>query len=84
MKMLKQKKKLKAFKSNVSFSSSLSKINNALIDNAEDLDIFIPMFNLLEYSQNYLMKSQSLWNYYRDEVNDVNDNASIGRSFKYN
>ena len=30
------------------------------------------------------MKSGSLWNYYRDEVNNVKDNASHGKSFKYN
>ena len=29
------------------------KINNTLIDNAEDLDIVTPMYNLLEYSRNY-------------------------------
>ena len=41
------------------------------------------MYNLLEYSQNYSMTSGSFWNYYRDEIDDVNDNASDGRSFKY-
>ena len=30
----------------------------------------MPMYNLLEYSGNYSMTSGSLWNYYRDEVND--------------
>ena len=34
------------------------------------------MYNLLEYSQNYSMTSGSLWNYYRDEIDDVDDNAS--------
>ena len=37
------------------------------------------MYNLLEYSDNYSMKSGNLWNYYRDEVNDdqnENDNAN--------
>ena len=33
------------------------------------------MHNLLEYSHNYSMISESLWNYYRDEINDdVNEN----------
>ena len=41
------------------------------------------MYNLLEYTQNYCMTSWSLWNYYRDEINDVNDNASDGEPFKY-
>ena len=31
----------------------------------------MPMFNLLEYSQNYSMTSGSLWNYYRDEIEDL-------------
>ena len=30
----------------------------------------MPMYNLLEYSNNYSMTSRSLWIYYRDEVND--------------
>ena len=42
-----------AFKNNASFTSCISKINNTPIDNAEDLDIVIPMYNLLEYSKNY-------------------------------
>ena len=33
------------------------------------------MYNLLEYSDNYSMASESLWNYHRDETNDdVNEN----------
>ena len=42
-----------AFKNNASFTNCISKINNVLIDNAEDLDIVMPMYNLLEYSKNY-------------------------------
>ena len=38
---------------NAPFTSSISKINNTLIDNAEDLDIVMPMYNLIEYSKNY-------------------------------
>ena len=57
------------FKNNTPFRSCISKINNTLIDNAEDLDIVMPMNNLLEYIKNFSMRSGSLWNYYRDEVN---------------
>ena len=39
--------------------------------------------NLLAYNQNYSMTSGSLWNYYRDEIDDVGDNASNGKPFKY-
>ena len=52
-------------------------------DNADDLDIAMPMYNLLEYSQNYFMTSGSLWNYHRDKIDDVDDNASDGKSFEY-
>ena len=50
-----------------------------MLDNAEDLDIAMSRYNLLEHSDNYSMTSESLWNYYRDEVNDAaneNDNAN--------
>ena len=49
------------------FRPGISKINNTFIDNAEDLDIVMPMYNLLEYSDNYSITSRSLWNFYRDE-----------------
>ena len=45
------------------------KINNILIDNAEDLDIVMHMYNLIEYSKNYKKTTGSLWNYYRDKPN---------------
>ena len=35
-------------------------MNNRFVDNAEDLDIVIPLYNLLEYSGNYSMTSESL------------------------
>ena len=40
-----------AFKNNTPFFSCISKINNTLIDNAEDLDIVMLMYNFLEYSK---------------------------------
>ena len=57
------------FKNNAPFISCISKFNDTLIDNAEDLDIVMPMYNLLECSKNYLKTSESLWNYLRDETN---------------
>ena len=41
------------------------------------------MYDLLEYSQSYSMTSGSLWNCYRDEIDDVDDNASDSKSFEY-
>ena len=69
-----------AFKNNAPFTNCISKINNVLIDNAEDLDIVTPMYNLLEYSKNYRKTTRSLWNYYRDEPNNLllnNYNADL-------
>ena len=65
------------FKNNSPFKSCISKINSTFIENPEDLDTIMAMYNLLEYSDSYSMTSRSLWNYYRDEINDdanVNDN----------
>ena len=40
-------------KNNAPFINCISKINGVKIDNAEDLDVVMPMYNLLEYSKNY-------------------------------
>ena len=58
------------FKNNAPCISCISKINNILIDNAEDLGIVMPRYNLIEYSKNYRKTTGSLWNYYRDEPNN--------------
>ena len=57
-----------ALKSNAQFIPCISKINGKLIENVEDLDIVMPMYNLLEYSKNYRKSKGSLFNYYRDEA----------------
>ena len=79
-----------AFKNNAPFISCISKINGILIENAEDIDFVIPMYNLLEYIKNYSNTSGSLWNYYRDELTDetnnnngLNKNVINSKSFKY-
>ena len=40
------------FKNNAPFISCVSEINGIKIDNAEDWDVAMPMYNLLEYSKN--------------------------------
>ena len=55
------------FKNNAPFINCVSKTNGVKIDNAEDLDVIMPKYNLLEYSENYKKTTVSLWNYYRDE-----------------
>ena len=79
-----------AFKNNAPFISCISKINGVLLENAEDLDIVMPLYNLLEYSKNYSKTPGSLWNYYRDELTDEtnddngpNKNVINSNYFKY-
>ena len=77
----KSRSKMLTFKNNAPFRSCISKINNTLIDNAEDVDTVMPMYIFLEYSNNFSMTSRSLWNYYRDELNDsaneIDDNDNM-------
>ena len=61
----------------------MSKINNTFIDNAEDLDIVMSMYNLSEYRDNHSVIWGSSWNYYRDVTDVVDDYASESKSFKY-
>ena len=49
-----------AFKNDAPFISCISKINNTLIDNAEDLDTVMHVYNLVEYSKNYSKTTGSL------------------------
>ena len=41
------------FKNCAPFTKCISRINNTHIDNAQDIDIVMPMYNLIEYSDNY-------------------------------
>ena len=77
-------------KNNAPFTSCISKINGALIENAEDLDIVMPIHYLLGYSKNHSKTSGFLWNYSRDELadeandnNNPNKNVVDSKSFKY-
>ena len=83
--------KKSALKNNAPFTSCISKINNRLIGNAEDLDIVMSMYSLLDYSKNYRKTTGSFWNYYRDEQNsgiggennNVNYSIKDSKSFDY-
>ena len=48
------------FKNNAPFINCITKINGIKIDNAEDLDVVMPMYNLLEYSKNYKKNNRKL------------------------
>ena len=66
-------------KNNVPFASCITRINGELIEDAHDIDVVMPMYNLLEYSKNYRKTKGSLYNYYRDEL--TNDNIPANNVF---
>ena len=68
------------FKNCAPFIHCISEINNTQVDNAKDIDIVMPMYNLIEYSDNYAKTSGSLWQYYRDEPNIVLANSESFKS----
>ena len=77
-------------KSNAPFVSCITRINGELIEDADDLDIVMSMYNLLEYSKNYRKTIGLLCNYYRDELSDDADdnnfeniNVVNSNTFKY-
>ena len=60
----------------MAFTNSISKTTNTQVDNAEDIDIIVPMYNLIEYSDNYSKTSGSLSQYCKD-IPTVNNNGNI-------
>ena len=69
------------FKNFASFTDCVRKINNTQIGNPNDLDVVMLRYNLIEYNNYYLKTLESLWQCYRD---DLNDNMTESESFKYN
>ena len=64
------------FKNCAPFTDCISKIDNTQVDNAKGIDIGMPMYKLIEYNDNYSIKSGSLWQYCKD-IPLVNDNGNI-------
>ena len=58
------------FKNWAWFIKCISIINNAEVNSDEDLDSMMPVYNLLEYCDNYSKTSASLWKHYRGEPDD--------------
>ena len=82
--------KPETLKNNAPFVSCITRINGELIEDADYLDIVMPMCNILEYSKNYRKTIGSLYNYYRDELNDdanlnnfANSNVVSSNTFNY-
>ena len=76
---LDEKNKGVIFKNCAPFTKYISRINGTDNDNSQDIDTLMPMYNLIEYSDNYSKTSGSLWQYYKD---DPNDNIAQSESFK--
>ena len=72
----------KIFKSCAPFTICINEINNTQEDNAKDIDIVMPMYNLIEYSDNCSKTSESLWQYCKD-IHAVDDDNAIVK-FTYN
>ena len=68
------------FKNCAPFTNYINEINERQVDNAKGIDIVMPMYNLIEYSNNYVKTSGSLWQYYRDEPKN---NLANSESFKF-
>ena len=64
------------YKNCAPFTEYISKISNALVDYAKDIDVVRPMFNLIECSEIYLKILGSLWQYFGDEP-ALDDNGNI-------
>ena len=58
------------------FTSCISRTNNTQIDDAQYIDVVMPMYNLREYSDNHSKASAILWQYCRDEL-AVNDEGQL-------
>ena len=69
-------------KTNAPFISCVLRIINILIDDFQDFDFVMPLFNLLYYSKNCQKTSGSLYNYYKDEPNDGAENGLNYQRFK--
>ena len=65
------------FKNCAPFTNCISEINNTQIDNAKDIDIVMPMYNLMEYSDNYAKTTGSLWQYCKNIPARNNANNAI-------
>ena len=71
------------FKNCAPFEDCRTKINDAFVDYANFINIIIPMYNLIEYSDNYSDTSGSLWDFKRDETVD-NANARWNKKWSKN
>ena len=74
------------FKNCALFTKCVAKIDQIAIYDAKDIDLIVPIYNLLENSSNYCDSTDSLWFYSKNEADNFNDNIADKddfKSFKY-
>ena len=72
----------KAIKICVPFTKCITKIDELAINEIEDLDLVVPLHNLLEYIFNYSDTTGSLWFYFKDETTNFNADSTVTDDFK--
>ena len=75
-----------AFTNCAPFTKCITKIDGTTVDNAEDLDLIVSMYNLIEYSSSYSETTESLWFYSKDKGTNFDadiDNNNNFKSFEY-
>ena len=70
-----------SYKNCAPFTKCITKIGATAIDDAEGLDLVMPMYNLMEYSSNYFEKIGNLWFYSKDELNNFNEDIAKKNNF---
>ena len=62
-----------AFKNCAPFRKCRTEINETFVDDAQHINIAMPMYNLIEYSGNYSDTSGSLWQFKKDKIGGADD-----------
>ena len=69
--------KMVIFKNCAPFTNCISKLNNTQVDDVHDIGLVMPMYNIIQYSNNYSKTSGILRQYCRDEAALADDNTTI-------
>ena len=72
-----------AFKNFAPFIKCITKIDGTKIDDTKNLDLVMPMYNLLEYSSNYSETTVSLWFYSKDDAANFNADIANDNNFRF-
>ena len=71
-----------SFKNSAPFTKCITKIDETTIDDVEDLDLVIPIYNLKKYNSNNSETTESLWFYSKDGTTNFSNNIENGDNFK--